>query len=234
MSKLNTNSNGYTIIFLVIMVVIVGGFLAGASIVTKPIIDKNIELDNKSKILKSVQYSGTEVIADYNSKIEALAVNAKGEIIEGVNGYDLVVKKEYKKPESERAYPVFIYTDGGKKNYILPLIGLGLWDEINGYVSFNEDLKTIRGVAFDHVGETPGLGAEITKDWFQDQFKGKTVYDKEGNYVLTVYKKGKSPEGESDIDGISGATLTIDGMNAMLSNCIPNYMNYFKTLKTSK
>lgn len=231
MSKLNTNSNVYTIIFLVIMVLIVGGALATFSEALRPTIEKNVELDSKSKILKSVQYDGTDVLADYKTRIEALAVNSKGEIIKGVDGYSLNVKKEYKKPEAERQYPLFVYTFKGKKNYILPLIGLGLWDEINGYVSFNDDLKTIKGTAFDHVGETPGLGGEITKDWFQDQFKGKTVYDKDGNYALTVYKKGKSPEGISDVDGIAGATLTTDGVQNMLSHCVPNYLNYFKSIK---
>lgn len=230
MAKLNTNSNGYTILFLVIMVIIVGGVLASAYTITKPIVDRNEELDNKSKILKSVQYTGTDILADYSKNIKALAVNEKGEILEGVDGYTINVKKEYKKPAADRKYPIFIYSDGKNTNYILPMIGLGLWDEINGFVSFNEDLKTIKGIAFDHVGETPGLGGEITKDWFMEQFNGKTVYDKDNEYVLTVYKKGKSPEGISDVDGISGATLTVDGIQDMMANCIPNYLNYFKSL----
>jgi Na+-transporting NADH:ubiquinone oxidoreductase subunit C len=231
MSKLNTNTNGYTILFLVIMVIIVGGALATVSSLAKPIIDKNIELDTKTKILKSVQYSGTDVLADYNSKIEAIAIDSAGNIIEGVDGYDLVVKKEYKKPVSERSYPLFIYSDGGKKNYIVPLIGLGLWDEVNGFAAFNDDLKTLKGAAFDHVAETPGLGAEITKAPFRDQFNDIIVYNKKGEYVLNIWKQGKSPGGDSDVDGLAGATLTTDGMQDMMKKCIPNYQYYFKSLK---
>lgn len=231
MAKINTNTNFYTLLFLVVMVVIVGGVLATVSELAKPSIEKNEELDKKAKILKSVAFEGEDVLKEYSSHVKAIAVNAKGEIIEGVDGYDIVVKKEYKLPLESRKLPVFIYDNGKTTNYILPVIGLGLWDEINGFVAFKEDLSTLKGAAFDHVGETPGLGAEITKDWFQDQFKNKTVYNTDKEFTLKVYKKGKSPNGESDIDGISGATLTVEGMDKMLSNCIPNYQNYFKTLQ---
>jgi len=231
MSKLNTDSNGYTIGFLVLMVFVVGGVLATLAAVTKPIIDRNIELDNKSKILNSVGYTGTEIIKDYNAMITAIAVNDSGSIIAGVDGYDINLKKEYKKPLSERQFPVFIYKNEGETNYILPLIGLGLWDEVNGFAAFNSDFKTLRGVAFDHVGETPGLGSIITEQWWQDYFKGKTVFNKKNDFVLQIHKFGKSPDGISDVDGLAGATLTTQGMDNMMRDCIPNYKNYFNSLK---
>tara|TARA_B110000908_G_C10171256_1_gene410937 strand:- start:29 stop:727 length:699 start_codon:yes stop_codon:yes gene_type:complete len=231
MSKINTNSNGYTIGFLIVMVVIVGGMLAVFSEGLRPTIEKNVELDNKSKILNSVEYAGTDILADYKTKITAIAVNNKGEIIDGVNGYDLNLKKEYKKAADDRQFPVFIYKDASTTNYILPLIGLGLWDEVNGFAAFNSDFKTLKGVAFDHVAETPGLGAVITQKWFQDLFKGKTIFNKDNDYLLKIYKAGKSPNGISDVDGLSGATLTTEGMDNMMRDCIPNYLNYFNSLK---
>ncbi len=231
MSKLNTNSNGYTIGFMIVMVIIVGGALAFISAIMKPTIDANVMLDTKSKILKSVSYEGTDVLGDYDKRISAIAVSSKGEIIEGVNGYDIELKKEYKKDVDERAYPIFIYKFDNKTSYIIPLIGLGLWDEINGYIALDEDLNTVKGVAYDHVGETPGLGGEITKDYFQDRFVGKKIFDKDGAYALHIYKNGKSPNGSSDVDGLSGATLTTAGMDNMHRNVIPNYVNYFKTIK---
>ncbi len=236
MSKINTNTNGYTILFLVLMVIVVGGVLATVSSLAQPIIDKNVELDNKSKILASVKFEGEgqEVLTEYNDKIKAIAVNSEGKILKGVDGYSIKLKNEYKKPLEERQLPVFIYSKGKQKNYILPLIGLGLWDEVNGYVAFNRDLRTLKGAAFDHVGETPGLGSLITEPKFEDQFNDAIVYTKEKEYVLKVWKQGKSPGGKSNIDGLAGATLTTDGMENMLSNCIPNYESYFKTLKTKK
>lgn len=231
MAKINTNSNGYTMLFLVLMVAIVGGLLATVSSAAKPLIDGNIELDNKTKILSSVGYTGSSVLEDYKSRINAIAVNAKGEIIEGVNGYDVVVKKEYKKPVEERSFPVFIYNYEGSKKYILPIIGLGLWDEVNGFIAFKDDFKTIEGVAFDHLAETPGLGSVMTESWFEDLFKDKIAFDAKDNFKLKVYKAGKSPNGNSDIDGLSGATLTTEGIDNMLRDCIPNYLNYFNSLK---
>ena len=218
---------------MIVMVIVVGGALASLSEMARPIIEENIELDNKTKILKSVEYSGSkdEILDYYLNTISAIAVNSKGEIIKDVDGYELNLKKEYKKPIVDRKYPVFIYKNEGKTNYILPLIGLGLWDEVNGYAAFNEDFTTIKGVAFDHVGETPGLGSVITEKWFQDLFKGKIVFNKDNEYLLKLYKAGKSPNGISDVDGLSGATLTTEGMDDMLKNCIPNYLNYFNSLK---
>lgn len=231
MAKLNTNSNGYTIVFLVIMVIVVGGALATLSSMAKPIIDRNVELDNKTKILASVEYAGTDIIEDYKNTINAIAINSKGEVIEGVDGYELNLKKEYKKPVVDRQFPVFIYKKDGNTNYILPLIGLGLWDEVNGYAAFNDDLVSLRGTAFDHVGETPGLGSVITETWFEDRFKNKIVFNENDEYLLKIYKAGKSPEGSSDVDGLSGATLTTEGMDNMLKDCLPNYKNYFNSLK---
>jgi len=231
MGKLNTNSNGYTIFFLVIMVVVVGGILATLSSMAKPIIAENIELDNKTKILASVEYSGTDVLADYKTSIKAIAIDFKGKKIEGVDGYTLNLKKEYKKPVADRQFPVYIYEKDNKTNYIIPLIGLGLWDEVNGYAAFNDDLVTLRGVAFDHVGETPGLGSVITETWFEDRFKGKKVFNENDEYVLRIFKAGKSPDGISDVDGLSGATLTTEGMDNMLRDCLQNYKNYFNSLK---
>lgn len=233
MSKLNTNTNSYTIIFLVIMVLIVGGALATVSSLAQPIIDKNEELDNKTKILSSVKFvgEGQEILDEYNSHIKAIVVNAKGETLEGVDGYEIELKKEYKKPLEERQLPVFIYDTGKEKKYILPLIGLGLWDEVNGFVAFNTDFKTLSGAAFDHVGETPGLGSLITEPKFEDQFTDAVVYNKSNEYVLQVYKQGKSPGTKSDIDGLAGATITTDGMDNMLRNCIPNYESYFNSIK---
>lgn len=233
MSKLNTNTNSYTIIFLVVMVLIVGGALATVSSLAQPRIDKNVELDNKTKILSSVKFAGEgqAILDEYSSHIKAIAVNSKGDILEGVDGYNVELKKEYKKPLEERQLPVFIYTAGKEKKYIIPLIGLGLWDEVNGYIAFNSDLKTASGAAFDHVGETPGLGAVITEPKFEDQFTDAVVYNKDNEFVLKVYKQGKSPGTKSDIDGLAGATITTDGMDNMLRNCIPNYESYFNTLK---
>ena len=156
-----------------------------------------------------------------------------GEAVEGVLAEKIDMAKERKKPESERLLPLFIYEQGGEKYYIVSVRGNGLWDEIWGNIALESDLSTITGAAFDHKGETPGLGAEIKDNPnFAKKFKGKKIYD-EGEYVSVTVRKGGAKDPEHDVDGISGATVTADGVTEMLHRGIKYYEPYFKTLKQS-
>ena len=118
--------------------------------------------------------------------------------------------------------------DGATK-YVLPLAGMGLWGPIWGYVAIDSDGTTIYGAFFDHQGETPGLGAEITKPAFTDQFEGKEIF-KSGQFLpVEVVKKGMKPEGDADyVDGISGGTITSKGVSAMLGDCLSPYRTYLE------
>lgn len=232
MSKFNTNSNGYTIGFLAIMVGVVGIALASISSSLDPIIKANEKLDNRTKVLKSiildpdVKFTAEFVNETFETKISPYLINAQGEIEKEEIPVDYNFRNESRKPEEERLIPLYIYEDDDKTVYVLEMIGLGLWDEINGYLSLQENKKIIQGVAFDHKGETPGLGAEIVKDWFTKQFEGKTLIDEDGNYTFTVYKAGKYNGGDDAVDGVSGATITTDGVDAMLESTVKLYNNF--------
>ena len=106
---------------------------------------------------------------------------------------------------------------------------MGLWGPIWGYVAIDSDGTTIYGAFFDHQGETPGLGAEITKPAFTDQFEGKEIF-KSGQFLpVEVVKKGMKPEGDADyVDGISGGTITSKGVSAMLGDCLSPYRTYLE------
>ncbi|NJM80106.1 MAG: FMN-binding protein, partial [Flavobacterium sp.] len=132
--------------------------------------------------------------------------------------------------------PLFIGEKEGKTLYILPVRGNGLWDAIWGYVALNDDLKSINGVFFDHKGETPGLGANITESFFKDDFKGEMLFDTEGNYKSVEISKSNGDPSNSDktdnqVDAISGATITGNGVGAMLNSGIKLYLPYLETLK---
>lgn len=232
MSKFNTNSNGYTIGFLAIMVGVVGIALASISSSLDPIIKANEKLDNRTKVLKSiildpdVKFTAEFVNETFETKISPYLINAQGEIEKEEIPVDYNFRNESRKPEEERLIPLYIYEDDDKTVYVLEMVGLGLWDEINGYLSLQENKKIIQGVAFDHKGETPGLGAEIVKDWFTKQFEGKTLIDVDGNYTFTVYKAGKYNGGGDAVDGVSGATITTDGVDAMLESTVKLYNNF--------
>lgn len=232
MSKFNTNSNSYTIGFLAVMVGVVGIALASISSSLDPIIKANEKLDNRKKVLRSIiqdpsiQFTAEFVNETFETKISPFLINAQGEIKGEEIPIDYNFRNESRKPEEERLLPLYIYEDGDKKVYVLEMIGLGLWDEINGFLSLQDNKKIIQGVAFDHKGETPGLGAEIVRDWFTEQFEGKTLIDENGDYTFTVYKAGKYSGGDDAVDGVSGATITTDGVDAMLESTVKLYKNF--------
>ena len=119
----------------------------------------------------------------------------------------------------------FVAEKDGDTKYVFPVYGTGLWGAIWGYVALNSDKNTVYGVYFSHASETPGLGAEIATEHFQTLFSGKKAVDN-GQIVLGVVKNGKVENPECQVDGISGGTITSDGVNLMLKNCLSNYKNF--------
>jgi len=224
------------------MVVIVSLSLSLISSGLKPLKDRNEMVDKKTKILKSVVdvseeeekniFTAEFVLGEYEKKITEVTIDYKGNITEGEEAFDLEIRKEMKKPEDERTYPVFIYQEGSEKYYIIPLTGLGLWDELSGYLALGGDFNTIKGVAYDHRGETPGLGARITEYWFRKQFAGKKLYEA-NEYAFDVLKGENHKDlKEFEVDGLSGATLTTDGLDEMLRKCVNEFEPYFNKIKS--
>ncbi|MDE6286420.1 MAG: NADH:ubiquinone reductase (Na(+)-transporting) subunit C, partial [Muribaculaceae bacterium] len=144
------------------------------------------------------------------------------------------VAEQSKLPEAERMLPVFVCRtpEGGGLKYIVPVYGAGLWGPIWGYVAVDADGSTVYGAYFAHQGETPGLGAEIEKPAFSNQFEGKQLF-KNGRFLpVAVVKAGQKPMGDEDyVDGISGGTITSKGVGAMLANCLAPYKTFFSNLK---
>ena len=113
----------------------------------------------------------------------------------------------------------------GQTKYVVPVYGAGLWGAIWGYVSLNEDKNTVYGTYFSHASETPGLGAEIATEHFQDEFKNKQVLEGE-SIALSVVKNGKVENPDFQVDGISGGTITSNGVDAMLKGCMAHYTKF--------
>ncbi len=158
---------------------------------------------------------------------ESFVLNSKGEPVDGVDAFTVVLRNEQKKPLDEQYLPVFRATpDDGEKVIILPVEGKGLWGPIYGYVSIRSDMNTIYGVNFDHKGETPGLGAEINTSGFEGMFPGKKLYDNENFISIHVLKGGADPSDIHGVDAISGGTITSKGLEKMLFDCIKKYNDY--------
>jgi Na+-transporting NADH:ubiquinone oxidoreductase subunit C len=190
--KLNTNSNSYIIIYSAVLVVVVAFLLAFVFQALKPMQDANVALDVKKQILNSLNIRGLD-----------------GQ--EAEQKYAEVVVSEVEK-DGVKYYGCKI---DGQTKYVFPLKGMGLWGGISGFISVDEDLNTIYGAYFNHEGETAGLGAEIkdSQAW-QEKFQGKKILDENGNVAIAVVKKVENPA--SEVDCVTGATLTSNGVSDML------------------
>ena len=213
---------------------------------------ENEAIFNKRAILKAVEIplgkevdnmTDEEVQEEFNANVEQMVLNMKGEEVSpeeveargypGGKAEDVDMAKEKKKPEETRLRPLFIYEKDGEKYYIVSVRGSGLWDEIWGNIAIKSDFETVAGVAFDHRGETPGLGAEIKDSKaFQDQFINKELYDEQGKFTSVIVRKGGAKDPRHEVDGISGATITSDGVTEMMYRGIGYYLPYFETLET--
>ena len=233
-------SNTYIFIFSTVMVIIVATLLTFVSETLRPYQEKNVEVEKKLDILRSVGLAKDYATADnkssyveeeYASNItKSMVINMNGEVQEGLEAFPIKLKEELNKIPEERNLPVFIYTSPeGQEINIVPLQGKGLWGPIWGYISFQPDMSTVYGATFSHAKETPGLGAEIAEDFFQEQFKGKQIFDESEKFVSIQVMKGGAGKGNPHaVDAISGGTITSKALQAMLLNCLGNYETYFK------
>ena len=237
---INTNSDVYAIIYSAIVVVIVAFLLAGVSSVLKPMQNANVELDNKKQILASLNERNLpDAAAKYDELIEKdIIVDAQGNEVASEGGFNVS-----NDAIDENNLPLYIANVDGQKKYILPMTGNGLWGGIWGYIALNDDCNTIYGVYFSHASETPGLGAEIAGDKFQNRFTkdkdgnaleiAKKVYNENGEVALAVEKGKGVATAEYHIDAVSGATITCNGLQNMLVTKLAPYYNYLKSQTVS-
>jgi Na+-transporting NADH:ubiquinone oxidoreductase subunit C len=202
--KLNTNSNSYIIVYSAVLVVIVAFLLAFVYQALKPRQDANVELDIKKQILYSLNIRG----------LDGQEAEAK---------YADVVKSEEK--TGDQLY--YACEIDGQKKYVFPLKGMGLWGGISAFVAVDDDLNTIYGAYFNHESETAGLGAEIkdSQAW-QEKFQGKKIFSDDGNLAIGVVKKVENPA--SEVDCVTGATLTSNGVSDMLREGLKSYITNLK------
>ncbi|MDA9760911.1 Na(+)-translocating NADH-quinone reductase subunit C [Flavobacteriaceae bacterium] len=245
----NTDSNKYTILFAIGMVVVVGSLLAFTASSLKPNIVENERMEKQQNILYAmgvnengatdIVFVGTDKVADEFSKYIAkqLIVDASGNAVENNEAYLIDVKKEQAKAKNgqKRDLPLFVGQKAGQTYYIAPIRGKGLWDAIWGYVAMDENM-VIQGAYFDHKGETPGLGANIKQRYFMDDFNGEKLLTASGEFKgITVAKGNNDPKNlikdDYEVDALAGATITGDGVSAMIKSDLKLYLPFFKNLK---
>lgn len=233
---MNRQSNTYTVIYAVVLVLVVGVALSVVYQALRPRQLDNIANDTKRQILAAALLTpaeGQSIGQLYAEHItESYIVDSKGDRIDaGTDPFDVNVALEVKKPADERSLPVFVCkTDAGTK-YIVPVYGAGLWGPIWGYIAMDANGEDIYGAYFAHQGETPGLGAEIEKPAFSNQFKGKGIFNASGDFEpVKVVKNGQEPAQGDYVHAISGGTITSQGVQKMLANSLEPYAAFFHTL----
>ncbi len=246
MSK-RTDSNGYTLLFAIGMVLVVGALLAFTASSLRPMIDANKRIEKQQNILyamgvnendeSSAIFVSKDKVADEFSKyIKKQLVIEGTNVSEDAKAYLIDVKKQQTaaKAGNVRKLPLFVGEKDGKAFYIAPIRGKGLWDAIWGYVAMDENM-VVQGAFFDHKGETPGLGANIKQRYFMDDFIGEDLMSNGSFKGVTVSKSNNDPKNEdkndNEVDAIAGATITGDGVAAMIKSELGLYVPYFKTLK---
>lgn len=221
---MNINSNKYTYLFAVSMVVLVAALLSTASTTLKPFQDKNIELEKKADILKSIGIEGEDIDALFSEYIvEQLVIQNGSPVSSDIAAFDIDMASAVALPAEERKVPLYKAKVGANTFYVIPIRGKGLWGPIWGYVALEGDGNTVLGATFGHKTETPGLGAEIATPIFQDQFPGKKLFT--SAYEGIEVRKGDA-QGDQQVDGISGGTITSVGVQEMITDCLKPYKNY--------
>ncbi len=223
---LSTNSNAYTLIYAAVLVVIVAFLLSFVSSVLNDRKVANMQVDKKSQILAAINVSDPDVIGAYSKYVKSDAVvNVNGQVVKENGGFDV----DFNNQTADEQLPIYICEADGETKYIIPMSGKGLWGGISGYIGLKSDKNTIDGIFFAHESETPGLGAEITANHFTEQFKGKHIKNAAGEIVsVAVLKVGKTADGQEQVDAVTGATLTSNGVDAMLKEALGKYSNYLK------
>jgi Na+-transporting NADH:ubiquinone oxidoreductase subunit C len=209
--------------------IILGFLLSFAATSLKAKQDFNIEIDIKKNILRSLsipsdqsqKLSQSDIQKLYDEEITTLNIDKRG--MKSDNG----------------ALSVYIATDRGQPTgYSIPISGKGLWSTIYGYIALEPDGITVKGITFYQHGETPGLGGELEKDWFTSNFRGKQIYNEEGDLVSIEIVKGQVNQNDINaihqVDGISGSTLTGNGMNQFIAQDLNIYKPFLDRIRAGE
>lgn len=247
---IDTDKNSYTVIFAIVMVIVVGSILAGLAQGLKPLVKANERFEIQQNILYAMGINANEGPSDvefipadkvedvFKSTITKQYVIEGDKVTEDPQAYMIDIKKEEAKakdPNYTRKLPLFEGERDGNPIYVIPIRGKGLWDAIWGFVAVNNEM-VVQGVFFDHAGETPGLGSEIKQRYFMDDFEGEHLLNESGVFKgITVTKGNADPRNDrktdNAVDAIAGATITGDGVTAMIKKDLRMYVPYFKSLK---
>ena len=228
------HSNKYTLGFMTVVTVLLGSFLSVAASSLKEMQELNIENDSKKNILSCLGYkedienpwSPDEIQNIFNQNITAMVLDSDGNKTQ-------IDPKTIDAETDENNFPIYISeVDNQIKGYAIPISGKGLWSTLYGFFAIDPDGVTAKGITFYAHKETPGLGGEVDKAWFQNNFVGKRFINDQGKLVGIKVIKGKAdPDSDYEVDGISGATITSKGLESFLVDDLKKYESFLKNVR---
>ena len=229
--KLSTNSNIYTIVYASVMVIVVAFCLACVSELLRPRQEANVANDKRSQILAALNIRNVENVQEEYGRVllRDMIIDINGNVLQENGGVDVESKQILAKDDAAKRLPVYVCKVESDTLYVLPLFGRGLWGELWGYLALKDDFRTVYGMFMSHASETAGLGARITEEQFQNKFIGKQTFG-DGDFstvLLGVKKKVEAPG--SEVDAITGATLTSNGVDEMFKTSLAPYRKFFET-----
>ena len=225
-------------VFILTITVVCSFFLSLTAEGLKDIYNKNVEIDKKKNILNAIglkieNYTVSDIDTYFINHIEALIINTNGELVDYISIEDLEEIENKQTGEINYFYNNMeylpFYVDSKKNTLIIPISGKGLWSSLYGYFAIDiNNYSTVKGITFYAHGETPGLGAEISNKKFQDNFVGKEIYSLSNQLKSVTVIKGKAQDtNKYEVDGISGATITSNGVTTLLLRDLQRYESYF-------
>ena len=227
--KFNTNSNVYTVVYASVMVIIAAFLLAFVTSVLKDKQDANVANDKRGQILSSLNIRNVEdVTGEYQKVIlNDLVLDVNGKVLQEKGGFDVESKDITAKDPASKKLPLYVAKVNNDTIYVVPLYGRGLWGGISGYLALKKDFDTVYGAYFTHESETAGLGARIVEEEFQDKFKNKKAFADSTFQTVALSLSKKIEDKEHQVDAITGATLTSNGVSKMFLSSLQPYQKYF-------
>ena len=227
--KFNTNSNVYTVVYASVMVIIAAFLLALVASVLKDKQDANVANDKRGQILSSLNIRNVEdVTGEYQKVIlNDLVLDVNGKVLQEKGGFDVESKDITAKDPASKKLPLYVAKVNNDTIYVVPLYGRGLWGGISGYLALKKDFDTVYGAYFTHESETAGLGARIVEEEFQDKFKNKKAFADSTFQKVALSLSKKVEDKEHQVDAITGATLTSNGVSEMFLSSLQPYQKYF-------
>ena len=227
--KFNTNSNVYTVVYASVMVIIAAFLLAFVASVLKDKQDANVANYKSGQILSSLNIRNVEdVTGEYQKVIlNDLVLDVNGKVLQEKGGFDVESKDITAKDPASKKLPLYVAKVNNDTIYVVPLYGRGLWGGISGYLALKKDFDTVYGAYFTHESETAGLGARIVEEEFQDKFKNKKAFADSTFQKVALSLSKKVEDKEHQVDAITGATLTSNGVSKMFLSSLQPYQKYF-------